>query len=160
MAISLKGRVSVNIYKKSKELWKSFKMFSGSFPIFAFSNHTTFSQTQTGATVPLNINNVKKCSMSTRQVSSGRPTNALSGSPGQPFSNQNWYYNAKIADTYAGGAWFSLPVRYRPAPGSAPKVNKTRKCCRHLKPHKLCTCTLYIYLILGEVYIWGNARLI
>ncbi len=28
-------------------------MFSGSFPIFALSNHTTFSLTQTGATVPL-----------------------------------------------------------------------------------------------------------
>ncbi len=28
-------------------------MLSGSFPIFALSNHTTFSQTQTGATVPL-----------------------------------------------------------------------------------------------------------
>ncbi len=30
-----------------------FKMASGSFPIFALSNHTTLSQTQTGATVPL-----------------------------------------------------------------------------------------------------------
>jgi hypothetical protein len=30
-----------------------FLMLSGSFPIFAPSNHTTFSQTQTGATVPL-----------------------------------------------------------------------------------------------------------
>jgi hypothetical protein len=29
------------------------KMFSSSSPIFALSNHTTFSQTQTGATVPL-----------------------------------------------------------------------------------------------------------
>ncbi len=28
-------------------------MLSGSFPIFALSNHTTFSQTQTGATVPI-----------------------------------------------------------------------------------------------------------
>ncbi len=30
-----------------------FKVLSGSFPIFALSNHTTFSQTQTGVTVPL-----------------------------------------------------------------------------------------------------------
>jgi hypothetical protein len=30
-------------------------MLSGSFPIFALSNHTTFSQTQSGATVPLKI---------------------------------------------------------------------------------------------------------
>jgi hypothetical protein len=29
-------------------------MLSGSFPIFALSNNTTFSQTETGATVPLN----------------------------------------------------------------------------------------------------------
>jgi hypothetical protein len=29
-------------------------MLSGSFPIFALSNLTTFSQTQAGATVPLN----------------------------------------------------------------------------------------------------------
>jgi HD-like signal output (HDOD) protein len=28
--------------------------FSGSSPVFPLSNHTTFSQTQTGATVPLN----------------------------------------------------------------------------------------------------------
>ncbi len=32
-------------------------MLSGSFPIFALSNHTTFSQTQTGATVPLRGSN-------------------------------------------------------------------------------------------------------
>jgi hypothetical protein len=30
-------------------------MLSGSFPIFALSNHTTFSQTQTGTTVPLRM---------------------------------------------------------------------------------------------------------
>ncbi len=30
-------------------------MLSGSSPIFALSNHTTCSQTQTGATVPLNL---------------------------------------------------------------------------------------------------------
>ncbi len=30
-------------------------MFSGAFPIFALSNHTAFSQTQTGATVPLKV---------------------------------------------------------------------------------------------------------
>ncbi len=33
-----------------------FKMPSGSFPIFVLSNYTTFSQTQTGATVPLRGN--------------------------------------------------------------------------------------------------------
>jgi hypothetical protein len=32
-------------------------MLSGSFAIFALSNHTTFSQTQTGATVPLKFEN-------------------------------------------------------------------------------------------------------
>ncbi len=31
-------------------------MLSGFFPIIALSNHSTFSQTQTDATVPLNIN--------------------------------------------------------------------------------------------------------
>jgi hypothetical protein len=45
--------LSVYIYKKSKKLQKIFKMLSGSSPIFALSNHATFSQTQTGATVPL-----------------------------------------------------------------------------------------------------------
>jgi hypothetical protein len=34
---------------------KHFKMLSGSFPIFALSNHITFSQTQTVATVPLKM---------------------------------------------------------------------------------------------------------
>jgi hypothetical protein len=34
-------------------------MLSGSFPIFSLSNHTTFSQTQTGATVPLNYQDLK-----------------------------------------------------------------------------------------------------
>jgi hypothetical protein len=33
-------------------------MLSGSFPIFALSNHTTFSQAQTGATVPLRCPNI------------------------------------------------------------------------------------------------------
>jgi hypothetical protein len=32
---------------------KKFKSISGSSPIFALSNYTTFSQTQIGATVPL-----------------------------------------------------------------------------------------------------------
>jgi hypothetical protein len=32
-------------------------MLSGSYAIFALSNHTTFSQTQTGATVPLSMIN-------------------------------------------------------------------------------------------------------
>jgi hypothetical protein len=36
-----------------KKLWKILKTLSGSSPIFALSNHTTRSQTQTGATVPL-----------------------------------------------------------------------------------------------------------
>ncbi len=35
------------------EEWKILKTLSGSSPIFALSFHTTFSQTQTGATVPL-----------------------------------------------------------------------------------------------------------
>jgi hypothetical protein len=34
---------------------KKFKVISGSSPIFALSNFTTFSQTQIGATVPLNM---------------------------------------------------------------------------------------------------------
>jgi hypothetical protein len=50
---SLKQRVSVYIYKKSKEQGKIFKTLSGSSPIFALSIHTTFSQTQIGATIPL-----------------------------------------------------------------------------------------------------------
>jgi hypothetical protein len=33
-------------------MWKILKTLSDS-PVFALSNHTTFSQTQTGATVPL-----------------------------------------------------------------------------------------------------------
>jgi hypothetical protein len=48
---SLKRCVSVYIYQKSKELWKILKTHSASSPIFAFSNHATISQTQTGATV-------------------------------------------------------------------------------------------------------------
>jgi hypothetical protein len=32
---------------------ENLKTLSGSSPVFALSNHTTFSQTQTGATVPL-----------------------------------------------------------------------------------------------------------
>jgi hypothetical protein len=36
-----------------KKLWKILKTLSGSSPIFALSNHTTCSQTQAGATVPL-----------------------------------------------------------------------------------------------------------
>jgi hypothetical protein len=38
---------------KVKGAVKNFKMLSGSFPIFVLSNHITFCQTQTGATVPL-----------------------------------------------------------------------------------------------------------
>jgi hypothetical protein len=34
-------------------------MLSCSSPIFALSNHTTFSQTQTGATVPLSITRLR-----------------------------------------------------------------------------------------------------
>jgi hypothetical protein len=41
----------------SKERWKFFKMLSRSSLIFALSNNTTFSQTQTGAAVPLNPGN-------------------------------------------------------------------------------------------------------
>jgi hypothetical protein len=52
---SMKQYVSVYIYKKLQELWKILKALSGSSSVFALSNHTTFSQTQTGATVPLNI---------------------------------------------------------------------------------------------------------
>jgi hypothetical protein len=50
---SLKRSVSVYIYQKSQELWKNVKTLSGSSPIFDLSNHTTFSQTETGATVTL-----------------------------------------------------------------------------------------------------------
>jgi hypothetical protein len=38
------------------EQWAILKTLSGSSPIFALSIHTTFSQTQTGATVPLTAN--------------------------------------------------------------------------------------------------------
>jgi hypothetical protein len=40
---------------KVKGADKNFFMLSGSFPIFVLSNHTTFCQTQNGATVPLNL---------------------------------------------------------------------------------------------------------
>jgi hypothetical protein len=46
---SLKRCVSVFIYYKSQELWKILNTFCGSFLVFALSNHTTFSQTQTDA---------------------------------------------------------------------------------------------------------------
>jgi hypothetical protein len=54
-SFSLKDCVSVYIFQKSQELWKILKTLSSSSPIFALSNHTTFSQAQTGATVPLSI---------------------------------------------------------------------------------------------------------
>jgi hypothetical protein len=41
---SLKDRISVHIYEKSKESLKICKMLSGSFPIFVLSNHTTFAR--------------------------------------------------------------------------------------------------------------------
>jgi hypothetical protein len=47
---SLKHRIS---FEKMKELWKILKTLSGSSPIFSLSSQTSFSQTQTGATVPL-----------------------------------------------------------------------------------------------------------
>jgi hypothetical protein len=53
LPFSLKCRVSVYIYYKSKELSRIFKTPSGSYSIFALSNHITFSQAKTGATVPL-----------------------------------------------------------------------------------------------------------
>jgi hypothetical protein len=37
----------------AKELWKILKMLRGSSPLFVLSNNTTFSQTQSGAIVPL-----------------------------------------------------------------------------------------------------------
>ncbi len=40
---------------KVKVAVENFKTLSGSFPIFAFSNLTTFSHTQTGAAVPIRI---------------------------------------------------------------------------------------------------------
>ncbi len=42
---------------KVEEALENFKTLSASSPIFALSNHTTCSQTQTGATVPLNVRN-------------------------------------------------------------------------------------------------------
>jgi hypothetical protein len=42
-----------SLYFKIEGAGKMFKMLSGSFPILALSNHTTFSRTQSGATVPL-----------------------------------------------------------------------------------------------------------
>ncbi len=57
MAISIpflwRAAFLFSFIKSKRELWKIFKILSGSFTIFALSNHTTFSQTQTGATVPL-----------------------------------------------------------------------------------------------------------
>jgi hypothetical protein len=59
-SFSLKCLVSVYIILKLRKQWKNFKTltFSGFSPIFALSNHTTFSQTQTGATVPFILNDV------------------------------------------------------------------------------------------------------
>jgi hypothetical protein len=45
--------ISIYIYKKSKTHLKILKNPSGSSPYYFLSHHTTFSQTQTGATVPL-----------------------------------------------------------------------------------------------------------
>jgi hypothetical protein len=50
---SMKQCVCFHIYLKSQEPWKILKTLSGSSPVFALSNHTSFSQTQTGATIPL-----------------------------------------------------------------------------------------------------------
>jgi anti-sigma-K factor RskA len=58
MAISIpfsEEQSSVYIYQMSKELWKMLYGSSSIIAIFALSNHTTFSQTQTGTTVPLKI---------------------------------------------------------------------------------------------------------
>jgi hypothetical protein len=41
---------------KVEEAVENFPTLSGSSPNFPLSNHTTWSQTQTGATVPLNLN--------------------------------------------------------------------------------------------------------
>ncbi len=63
-------------------------MLSGSFPIFALSNHTTFSQTQTGVTVPLSFNfnrNVHMESTGLGVLSSKGPR-----SPPLPPQNLNW----------------------------------------------------------------------
>ncbi len=49
---SLKGRVSVIIFKNSKEHLKILKTTSGSFPRIDLSNITSFSPSQSHATVP------------------------------------------------------------------------------------------------------------
>jgi hypothetical protein len=48
--------VLLDIYKLEEEplMMIKLKAISGSSPIFALSNYTTFSKTQTGATVPFN----------------------------------------------------------------------------------------------------------
>jgi hypothetical protein len=53
---------------KLKKLWKILKMLSGSSPIFALSNHTTCSQTQTGATVSLKEPNAQPSIKVARQA--------------------------------------------------------------------------------------------
>ncbi len=55
--LSLKRCVSVYIFKV-EEAVEFFKTIGGSSPIFALSNHTTFSQTQTGTSVPLTLYNI------------------------------------------------------------------------------------------------------
>jgi hypothetical protein len=49
------GRRFCSYLLKVEGAVNNFVMLSGSFPIFSLSNHTTFSQTQTGATVPLKM---------------------------------------------------------------------------------------------------------
>jgi hypothetical protein len=50
----LKGRVSVNVYLKSKEHWKIVKTTSGSSPTTGLSNNITLSRSPSRVTVPLN----------------------------------------------------------------------------------------------------------
>jgi hypothetical protein len=64
------------------EQWAILKTLSGSSPIFALSIHTTFSQTQTGATVPLRRkNDYMQVHRSTSSTGGGLPGNKTEKSP-------------------------------------------------------------------------------
>ncbi len=60
----LKGRVSVNVYEKSKEHFKILKTTSGSFPVIYLSSNTVFSQSKSHASVPLRAFGVFYCHQS------------------------------------------------------------------------------------------------
>jgi hypothetical protein len=69
------------------EQWAILKTLSGSSPIFALSIHTTFSQTQTGATVPLSSPKVLKIVLCSS--SDGFPLK-FQRKNGQAFGSPGW----------------------------------------------------------------------